>query len=102
MPSGGSVREIKNRMSAVANTAKVTKAMELVSASKMRKAQQKALDSRPYAEMMRDILVRMLQSIDMDNFEANPMLSKREFLKLELICWGLKTEIIKKALKILS
>ncbi|MDG1990598.1 MAG: ATP synthase F1 subunit gamma [Dehalococcoidia bacterium] len=85
MPSGGSVREIKNRMSAVANTAKVTKAMELVSASKMRKAQQKALDSRPYAEMMRDILVRMLQSIDMDNFEANPMLSKSVSDKIGII-----------------
>ena len=76
MAGGGSVRVIKNRMSAVANTSKVTKAMELVSASKMRKAQQKALESRPYAEMMESMLVRLVQSLDVDNTESSPMLAK--------------------------
>jgi len=105
MAGGGSVREIKNRMSAVANTSKVTKAMELVSASKMRKAQQKALESRPYAEMMESMLVRLVQSLDIDNTESSPMLAKNTSTNIGIIhitpdrglVGGLNTNINKKS-----
>ncbi|PZC40887.1 MAG: F-type H+-transporting ATPase subunit gamma [Chloroflexi bacterium] len=85
MASGGSVREIKNRMSAVANTSKVTKAMELVSASKMRKAQQKALVARPYSEMMQFILLKMIKGIDVSNLEDNLMLSSNNSKQIGII-----------------
>ena len=51
-----SIRLIRRRIRSVENTAKITKAMEMIAASKMRRAQQKALAARPYAERMRDVL----------------------------------------------
>ncbi len=50
------IRQIKRRIRSVTSTAKITKAMELVAASKMRRAQQRALATRPYADTMRRVL----------------------------------------------
>ena len=47
-----STRDIRRRIKSVKNTRQITKAMELVAASKMKKAQQAALAGRPYAELM--------------------------------------------------
>ena len=54
-----STRDIRRRIKSVKNTRQITKAMELVAASKMKKAQQAALAGRPYAELM----ARMLAAI---------------------------------------
>jgi F-type H+-transporting ATPase subunit gamma len=54
-----STRDIRRRIKSVKNTRQITKAMELVAASKMKKAQQAALSGRPYAELM----ARMLGAI---------------------------------------
>ncbi len=51
-----STRRLRNRIRSVRNTAKITKAMELVAASKMRKAQERLLASRPYSEKMVEFL----------------------------------------------
>ena len=59
MPGGGQVRAIRDRIRSVANTAKVTRAMELVAASKMRRAQDRAVQARPYAETMRAVLSQL-------------------------------------------
>ena len=59
MPGGGQVRAIRDRIKSVANTAKVTRAMELVAASKMRRAQDRAVQARPYAETMRAVLSQL-------------------------------------------
>ena len=45
-------REIRRRIRSVENTAKITNAIQLVAASKMRRAQDRALQARPYAEKM--------------------------------------------------
>ena len=45
-----STRDIRRRIKSVKNTAQITKAMQMVAASKMRKAQQSALAGRPYAD----------------------------------------------------
>ena len=55
-----STRDIRRRIKSVKNTRQITKAMELVAASKMKKAQQAALAGRPYAELM----ARMLAALD--------------------------------------
>lgn len=55
------IREIKRRIKSINNTAKVTHAMELVSAAKMRKAQEMALSSRPYTINLNDILAELRQ-----------------------------------------
>ena len=51
-----STRDIRRRIKSVKNTAQITKAMQMVAASKMRKAQQAAIASRPYAALMNDVL----------------------------------------------
>ncbi|HEY3862936.1 MAG TPA: ATP synthase F1 subunit gamma [Verrucomicrobiae bacterium] len=51
-----STRDIRRRIKSVKNTAQITKAMQMVAASKMRKAQQSALAGRPYANLMNKVL----------------------------------------------
>src|SRR6266853_4647053 len=51
-----STRDIRRRIKSVKNTAQITKAMQMVAASKMRRAQQAALAGRPYATLMNDVL----------------------------------------------
>ena len=51
-----SVRDIRRRIRSVENTAKITKAMSMIAASKMRRAQEMALRGRPYSERMRSLL----------------------------------------------
>src|SRR5919204_1026523 len=51
-----SLRDIKRRIRSVKNTAKITKAMEMVAASRMRRAQQRVIAARPYAEAMRSLI----------------------------------------------
>jgi len=49
-------REIRTKIKSVANTRKVTRALEMVSASKIRKAQELMRSSRPYARLMRQVI----------------------------------------------
>ena len=51
-----STRDIRRRIKSVKNTAQITKAMQMVAASKMRRAQQSALAGRPYAELLNKVL----------------------------------------------
>jgi F-type H+-transporting ATPase subunit gamma len=54
-----STKEIRAKMKSVQNTRKITKAMEMVAASKMRKAQDRMLAARPYGERIRNIVARL-------------------------------------------
>ena len=47
-------KEIRNKIKSVQNTQKITKAMEMVAASKMRRAQERMRQARPYAEKIRE------------------------------------------------
>ena len=70
-----STRDIRRRIKSVKNTRQITKAMELVAASKMKKAQQAALAGRPYAELM----ARMLAAIaDRVEEAQHPFLVRRD------------------------
>ncbi|MSU48469.1 MAG: ATP synthase F1 subunit gamma [Opitutus sp.] len=70
-----STRDIRRRIKSVKNTRQITKAMELVAASKMKKAQQAALAGRPYAELMARMLAALADRVE----EAHhPFLTKRE------------------------
>ena len=53
-----STRDIRRRIKSVRNTSQITKAMQMVAAAKMRKAQQAALVGRPYAELMNEVLAQ--------------------------------------------
>jgi F-type H+-transporting ATPase subunit gamma len=86
MAGGGTVRAIRDRIKSVENTAKVTRAMELVAASKMRRAQDRALAARPYAARMRAVLAHLsgaAGSIDPDLLP--PLLQEREVVHFAFI-----------------
>jgi F-type H+-transporting ATPase subunit gamma len=78
MPGAGAVRAIRDRIRSVQSTAKVTKAMQLVAASKMRRAQDRALSSRPYADRMRAVLSQLSgYAQGADPAELHPLLRER-------------------------
>jgi F-type H+-transporting ATPase subunit gamma len=70
-----STRDIRRRIKSVKNTRQITKAMELVAASKMKKAQQAATSSQPYAALMARMLAAVGNHLDES---AHPFLVKRE------------------------
>jgi F-type H+-transporting ATPase subunit gamma len=78
----GQLREIRRRIRSVQSTAKITRAMELVAASKMRRAQLNALAGRPYAEKMRWVLADLSETLPlMDPETVHPLLKRREEVK---------------------
>ena len=97
-------REIRNKIKSVQNTRKITKAMEMVAASKMRKAQERMRATRPYAEKIRNIAANISHA----NPEyKHPFLVERDSVKgIGLIvvttdkglCGGLNTNILRLAL----
>lgn len=70
-----STRDIRRRIKSVKNTRQITKAMELVAASKMKKAQQAALASRPYTQLMAGMLAALADKADASK---HPFLVQRE------------------------
>jgi len=70
-----STRDIRRRIKSVKNTRQITKAMELVAASKMKKAQAAALAGRPYAELMAQMLGALATRVEESQ---HPFLAKRE------------------------
>lgn len=70
-----STRDIRRRIKSVKNTRQITKAMELVAASKMKKAQQAALAGRPYAELLASMLAALADRVDES---MHPFLARRE------------------------
>ena len=80
--AGVSTKEIKNRIRSMESTKQITKAMEMVAASKLRKAQNKVLSSRPYFE----ILYETINNIVAANRGFNsPFLLKREVKRTAVI-----------------
>ena len=74
-------QDIRRRIKSIRNTAQITKAMQMVAASKMRKAQQHALAGRPYAGLMNKVLVSLQKRTDP---KLHPLLQVRP-IKKELV-----------------
>ena len=96
-----SMKEIRGKIKSVQNTRKITKAMEMVAASKMRKAQERMRAARPYADKVRNIAAHMS---DANPEYKHPFLVKRAEVKgagLILVttdkglCGGMNTNIIR-------
>lgn len=81
-----STREIRRRIRSVRNISQITRAMEMVAASKMRRAQQRVLASRPYAERL-EAMIGDLASLQLDSESAAafPLLAQREVKKIEVL-----------------
>lgn len=104
-----STREIRRRIRSVESTAKVTKAMELVAASKMRRAQQRALAGRPYAERMNWVLADLAETMnEADSETLHPLLRRREVQNACIVlmtpnrglCGGLPANVNRQANKL--
>jgi F-type H+-transporting ATPase subunit gamma len=79
-----SVRDIRRRIRSVENTAKITKAMSMIAASKMRRAQEMALQGRPYSERMRALLSHLAAQTQEEE-EPHPLLRRREVNNLTVV-----------------
>ena len=100
-----SLDDLKKRISSVKSTQKITKAMKMVAAAKLRRAQENAERGRPYSEKMNNIILNLSNGIS--DFENAPkLLSGTGQDKVHLcvvmtadrgLCGGFNTNIIKKA-----
>ena len=101
------LKEIKRRIQSVKNTQQITKAMKLVAASKLRKAQQAILDARPYAIKMMDVINHLAARC---NSDLHPLLDDREGKRTLLLiitsdkglCGGFNGSIIRKTAQYLK
>ncbi len=74
-----SPREIRRRIGSVRNMSQITRAMEMVSAAKLRRAQQRVLASRPYAERLQAVIADLAAlNLDPEQAAAFPLLQQRE------------------------
>jgi F-type H+-transporting ATPase subunit gamma len=99
-----STRDLRRRIKSIKNTAQITKAMQMVAASKMRKAQLAALAGRPYAALMNSMLAEV--TFHAGDF-THPLLESREIKKRGLLlistdrglCGALNSNLMREALK---
>jgi F-type H+-transporting ATPase subunit gamma len=97
-----STRDIRRRIKSVQSTRQLTKAMKMVSAAKLRRAQERMLAARPYAQRMRSVLSSLASRT---NTEAHPLLADRGDKRIEAVvmtadkglCGSFNTNIIKRA-----
>jgi F-type H+-transporting ATPase subunit gamma len=72
-----SLIDIRRRVRSVKNTQQITKAMKMVSAAKLRKAQERALAARPYAASLKQMLANVAEAAGQNPDAANPLLAVR-------------------------
>ena len=96
-------REIKRRIRSVQSTEKITKAMKMVSASKLRRAQGSVISARPYKNKLKEVLSRLVAS--MGTSAVDPLLEVREVKRVGFVVFasnkglagGYNANIMKKA-----
>jgi F-type H+-transporting ATPase subunit gamma len=96
------LKAIRKRISSIRNTQQITKAMKMVSAAKLRRAQEAAVQARPYADKMTDLLKNLAPRVPR---EAHPLLKMREEKKIDLVlftsdrglCGGYNANLIRAA-----
>ena len=101
------LKEIKRRIQSVKNTQQITKAMKLVSASKLRKAQESILKARPYAVKLMDVMNHLSARCNKD---LHPLLADREGKNILLLiitsdrglCGAFNSNIIRMAEQVLQ
>jgi F-type H+-transporting ATPase subunit gamma len=79
-------REIRRRIRSVNNMSQITRAMEMVSAAKMRRAQQRVVASRPYSERLEAMIADLSSlSVDAEQLKEFPLLEQREVKRAAVI-----------------
>jgi F-type H+-transporting ATPase subunit gamma len=104
-----SLRDIRKRIKSVKNTRQITKAMKMVSAAKLRRAQENVVASRPYAQTL-DAVMSTLMARSEPGSLSHPLLTRRDVKKVELLvitsdrglAGGFNANINRKALKYIA
>ena len=101
------LRDIRNRIGTVNNTQQITKAMKMVAAAKLRKAQDRMIQTRPYAAKIQDVVGRLVGS----SSDSNPVMRKPEETKKVLLlvigsdrglCGGFNNNLFKETEKFIQ
>jgi F-type H+-transporting ATPase subunit gamma len=100
--SMATLKAIRKRIASVRNTQQITKAMKMVSAAKLRRAQDAAVQARPYAEKMAELLKNVASRV---SSAAHPLLQSREEKRIHLVlftsdrglCGGYNANLIRAA-----
>lgn len=104
-----SLKEIRGRIKSVRSTQQITKAMKMVSAAKLRKAQDSIIQLRPYASKLKEMLQNLSQGADMA--DSSPFLQSRETPKAVLLvvvtsnkglCSSFNSSVVKSALSVIQ
>jgi F-type H+-transporting ATPase subunit gamma len=77
------IRKVRRRIKGVQNISKITRAMEMIAASKMRKAQERGLQGRPYSEKIQQVIADLAALGDIG--QQHPLLQRREVKKILVI-----------------
>lgn len=101
------LRDIKRRIKGVQSTQKITKAMKMVAAAKLRRAQEAIINARPYAKKIYDVLSHLASEEDLAN---NPFLQKKEIKNVAIVvvtadrglCGAFNSNIIKETSRLVS
>ncbi|HZU25740.1 MAG TPA: ATP synthase F1 subunit gamma [Bryobacteraceae bacterium] len=81
-----SLIDIRRRIRSVRNTQQITKAMKMVSAAKLRRAQDRVLAARPYSRILREILQNVVAAAaGSEEAETNPLLARRPEKRIQLL-----------------
>lgn len=102
------LKEIRNRINSVSSTMQITNAMKMVSAAKLKKAQDSITATLPYSNKLSELIKSISASVDSD--ESSPLFEKRELKKPLLIvitsnkglCGGFNSSIIKEVYNLVS
>ncbi|MDP4114618.1 MAG: ATP synthase F1 subunit gamma [Bacteroidota bacterium] len=101
------LRDIKNRIKGVRSTEQITKAMKMVAAAKLRRAQDAIINARPYARKISELLSHLVTDYDILN---NPFVQERDVKNIAIVsitadrglCGAFNTNIIKEVNKFIS
>src|SRR5690348_15733498 len=108
------ILDIRRRIRSVKNTRQITKAMKMVAAAKLRRAQDRALSSRPYAQMLTNVLKSLVQRAEVVDPETgqprHPLLAQRDENNILVIvvtgdkglAGAFNTNLLKAAMKFLA
>jgi F-type H+-transporting ATPase subunit gamma len=102
----GSLKEIRTRISSVTSTRQITQAMKMVSAAKLKRAQDAVIQMRPYAKKLHEILTSLTASLD--NREDNKYGQQREIKRVLIVtitsnrglCGAFNANVTKRAIEI--
>ncbi|MEC8265312.1 MAG: F0F1 ATP synthase subunit gamma [Pseudomonadota bacterium] len=81
-----SLKDLRNRISSVKSTKKITSAMKMVAAAKLKRAQDNAEKTRPYAEKMREVVTSLTKKINQSNFKFAKKNNNTIKTSLLLVC----------------